>query len=134
MHISYFNIRTFKINSPLNAGLQGIQFTALLYIGIGLPKQVSMTQSPTKNEKNFFLQQHDRNSRQNTDIDQLGQVNKVQIYNIDSNRHVFITVQTYNIIKHVAFLSADYRECNQLTIGLWLTWSGWCELNVAIHT
>ena len=74
-----------------------------------------MTQSPTKNEKNFFLQQHDRNSRQNTDIDQLGQVNKVQIYNIDSNRHVFITVQTY-IIKHVAFLSADYRECNQLTI------------------
>ena len=34
--------------------------------------------------------------------------------------------------KHVAFLSADYRECNQVTIGLWLTW---CELvNVAIHT
>ena len=34
--------------------------------------------------------------------------------------------------KHVAFLSADYRECNQVTISLWLTW---CELvNVAIHT
>ena len=34
--------------------------------------------------------------------------------------------------KHVAFLSANYRECNQVTIGLWLTW---CELvNVAIHT
>jgi hypothetical protein len=34
--------------------------------------------------------------------------------------------------KHVAFLSADYRECNQVTIGWWLTW---CELvNVAIHT
>jgi hypothetical protein len=33
---------------------------------------------------------------------------------------------------HVAFLSADYRDCNQVTIGLWLTW---CELvNVAIHT
>jgi hypothetical protein len=31
-----------------------------------------------------------------------------------------------------AFLSADYREYNQVTIGLWLTW---CELvNVAIHT
>ena len=34
--------------------------------------------------------------------------------------------------KHVAFISADYCECNQVTIGLWLTW---CELvNVAIHT
>jgi hypothetical protein len=34
--------------------------------------------------------------------------------------------------KHAAFLSADYHECNQVTIGLWLTW---CELvNVAIHT
>ena len=57
-----------------------------------------------------------------------------QIYNIDTNRHVFITVQTYIHVlrKHVAFLSADYRECNQVTIGLWLTW---CELvNVAIHT
>ena len=54
-----------------------------------------------------------------------------QIYNIDTNRHVFITVQTY-IKEHVAFLSADYRECNQVTIGLWLTW---CELvNVATHT
>ena len=53
-----------------------------------------------------------------------------QIYNIDTNRHVFITVQTY-IKEHVAFLSADYRECNQVTIGLWLTWH---ELvNVAIH-
>ena len=55
-----------------------------------------------------------------------------QIYNIDTNRHVFITVQTY--IKEACrfFLSADYRECNQVTIGLWLTW---CELvNVAIHT
>ena len=39
-----------------------------------------------------------------------------QIYNIDTNRHAL----------HVAFLSADYRECNQLTC---------CELvNVAIHT
>ena len=38
-----------------------------------------------------------------------------QFYNIDRNRHVFITVQTYR--KHVAFLSADYRECNQVTIG-----------------
>ena len=54
-----------------------------------------------------------------------------QIYNIDTNRHVFITVQTY-IKEHVAFLSADYRECNQVTIGLRLTW---CELvNVATHT
>ena len=54
-----------------------------------------------------------------------------QIYNIDTNRHVFITVQTY-IKEHVAFLSADYRECNQVTIGLWLTW---CELvNVALDT
>ena len=85
-----------------------------------------------------------------------------QIYNIHTNRHVFITVQTYIRVitklpnseqshkgkvkthhyidrqnqsttgKHVAFLSADYRECNQVAIGLWLTW---CELvNVAIHT
>ena len=51
-----------------------------------------------------------------------------QIDNIDTHRHVFITVQTY--IKETCCFS--YRECNQVTVGLWQTW---CELvDVAIHT
>jgi hypothetical protein len=39
---------------------------------------------------------------------------------------ILTQIGTYSLLyrhilrKHVAFLSADYRECNQVTIGLWL--------------
>jgi hypothetical protein len=54
-----------------------------------------------------------------------------QIYNIDTNRHVFISVQPY--IKETCRFSFGLFivNVNQVTIGLWLTWH---ELvNVAIH-
>ena len=58
---------------------------------------------------------------------------KISTENDTNFRYENITIVVDNIPlrKHVAFPFGDYRECNQVTIGLWLNW---CELvNVAIH-